>query len=92
VRPWGFWGPVYRGLLEKHPKLKANTDFGRDAFNVGIGIVWQLMLNVIPICLVIRQFKTMWISIGVLAVTSVIMKFTWYDKLGHGQMYMSDAE
>ncbi len=92
VRPWGFWKPVYQKLLAKYPKLKANTNFRRDAFNVAIGIVWQLTLNVIPICLVIRQFKTMWISIGVLAVTSVIMKFTWYDKLGPGDMYMSEDE
>ncbi|MBN2269618.1 MAG: Na+:solute symporter [Sedimentisphaerales bacterium] len=92
VRPWGFWGPVYRRLLEKYPNLKANKNFGRDAFNVAIGIVWQLTLNVIPICLVIRQFRTMWISIGVLAVTSVIMKFTWYDTLGPGAMYMSEDE
>jgi len=92
VRPWGFWKPVYQKLLGKYPKLKANTNFRRDAFNVAIGIVWQLTLNVIPICLVIRQFKTMWISIGVLVVTSVIMKFTWYDKLGPGDMYMSEDE
>jgi len=92
VRPWGFWKPVYHKLLAKYPKLKANTNFRRDAFNVAIGIVWQLTLNVIPICLVIRQFKTMWISIGVLAVTSVIMKFTWYDKLGPGDMYMAEDE
>jgi len=92
VRPWGFWKPVYRKLLSKYPKLKANTNFRRDAFNVAIGIVWQLTLNVIPICLVIRQFRTMWTSIGVLAVTSIIMKFTWYDKLGPGDMYMSEDE
>ena len=92
VRPWGFWKPVYQSLLSKYPKLKANRNFRRDAFNVAIGILWQLTLNVIPICIVIRQFKTMWISVGVLAVTSVIMKFTWYDKLGPGDMYMSEYE
>lgn len=92
VRPWGFWGPVYRAMLDKYPKLKANTNFTRDAFNVAVGIIWQLTLNVIPICLVIRQFKTMWYAIAVLAVTSVIMKFTWYDKLGPGPMYMSEGE
>jgi len=33
-----------------------------------------------------------WMSIVVLAVTSVIMKFTWYDKLGPGDMYMPEDE
>jgi len=91
VRPWGFWKPVYDKLVRKHPNLQPNTNFARDAFNVSIGIVWQLTLNIIPICIVIRQYKTMWISVAVLVITSIIMKFTWYDKLGPGDMYM-DAD
>jgi SSS family solute:Na+ symporter len=92
VRPWGFWSPVYEKLVRKNPNLQKNTNFGRDAFNVAVGIIWQLTLNVIPICLVIREYRTMWISIAVLAVTSVIMKFTWYDKLGSGDMFMQEDE
>jgi hypothetical protein len=92
VRPWGFWGPVYDKLIRKYPNLQKNTNFGRDAFNVAVGIVWQLTLNIIPICIVIRQFRTMWISVAVLVVTSVIMKFTWYDKLGPGDMYVNEDE
>lgn len=88
VRPWGYWGPVYRQLQQKYPKLRANTNFTRDAFNVGIGIIWQLMLMVVPICIVIRNKPLLWFSLAILAVTSVIMKFTWYDKLGPGDMYM----
>jgi len=92
VRPWGFWKPVYQSLLDKYPNLKANTDFRRDAFNVVIGIIWQLTLNIIPICIIIGQYRTMWISVVIFAVTSVIMKFTWYDKLGPGDMYMPEDE
>ena len=86
VRPWGFWKPVYDKLVKKYPNLEPNKNFGRDAFNVSIGIVWQLTLNIIPICIIIGQYKTMWISVVVLIVTSVIMKFTWYDKLGPGDL------
>ena len=92
VRPWGFWRPVYEKLVRENPNLQKNTKFARDAFNVAIGIIWQLTLNVIPICLVIRQYRTMWISIGVLVVTSAIMKFTWYDTLGSGDMFMKEDE
>jgi hypothetical protein len=31
----------------------------------------------------------MWISLDIFAVTSVILKFTWYDWLGPGEMYMT---
>jgi Na+/proline symporter len=92
VRPWGFWKPVHQSLLAKHPNLKANTDLPRDAFNVVIGIIWQLTLNIIPICLIIGQYRTMCLSIIVLIVTSVIMKFTWYDTLGPGDMTLNDDE
>ena len=90
VRPWGFWKPVHENLVRKNPNLQKNTNFRRDAFNVGIGIIWQLNLMVIPICIVIRQYDTLLISIVVLVITSIIMKFTWYDKLGPGDMYVAE--
>jgi len=90
VRPWGFWKPVYENLVRKSPNLQKNTNFRRDAFNVGIGIIWQLNLMVIPICIVIRQYDTLLISVAVLVITSIIMKFTWYDKLGPGEMYVAE--
>jgi hypothetical protein len=92
VRPWGFWKPVHKGLLAKYPKLQGNNNLPRDAFNVAVGIIWQLTLNIIPICIIIGQYRTMWISVIVLVVTSVIMKFTWYDKLGPGDMYMPEDQ
>ena len=90
VRPWGFWKTVHKNLVHKNPNLQKNTNFRRDAFNVGIGIIWQLNLMVIPICIVIRQYNTLLISVVVLVVTSIIMKFTWYDKLGPGYMYVAE--
>jgi Na+/proline symporter len=91
VRPWGYWRPVYKKLAQKYPKICENMNLKRDAFNVGIGIIWQLMLMVVPVCIVIREIRTLWISLAVLAMTSVIMKFTWYDKLGPGEMYLSEG-
>ena len=28
----------------------------------------------------------------VMIITSVIMKFTWYDRLGHGKMYLPESD
>ncbi len=92
VRPWGFWKPVRDELRKQYPALQANRNFWRDALNVANGIVWQLMLMVIPICLVIRQYKTMWAGIAVLAVTSVIMKRLWYDRLNEDQGYLDEGD
>lgn len=90
VRPWGFWKPVYDKIVLTNPNLQKNTNFARDAFNVGVGIIWQLTLNIIPICIVIRQYRTLWLSVVVLVVTSAIMKFSWYDKLGPGDMSLQE--
>jgi len=92
VRPWGFWGPVLEKVRAESPELLPNRSFWWDVLNVTIGIIWQLQLMVAPICLVIREWTTMWISLAVLTVTSIIMKFTWYDRLGPGEMYADDAE
>jgi hypothetical protein len=34
----------------------------------------------------------MWISAVVFLATSAVLKFTWYDRLGPGEMYLADAE
>jgi len=39
------------------------------------------MLVIIPIYLVIKNFYSLAIAVGVLGITSIILKFTWYDKL-----------
>jgi len=82
VRPWGFWKPVYEKVVKENPGFRRNTNFKRDMVNISVGIVWQLMLCLIPIYIVIRQFKAMWFSIVVLVVTTLFLKRNWYNKLG----------
>ena len=40
-----------------------------------------MSLVVLPIYIVIHKTTAVWISLGVLTVTSVILKFNWYDRL-----------
>jgi solute:Na+ symporter, SSS family len=89
VRPWGWWGPVFEKCRAVHPNFQRNRDFSRDMFNLAVGLVWQTSLVTAPIYLVIQHWREMWISVGVCAVTSLILKFTWYDRLGPGDMYLA---
>ncbi len=89
VRPWGWWDPVYRKCLADDPSFQPNRDFKRDMFNIAVGLVWQTSLVTAPIYLAIQHWKEMWVSLAVCAVTSTILKFSWYDRLGPGQMYMT---
>ena len=81
VRPWGWWGPVHAAVVKEDPAFRRNTGFGRDLFNCGVAIIWQIPLWVIPIYVIFRSWKALWISLGVLLVTSAILKFNWFDKL-----------
>jgi SSS family solute:Na+ symporter len=81
VRPWGFWKPIHDKVVAQDNTFVKNTAFKRDMVNVLVGIVWQLMLVIIPIYLVIKQFDSMGIAIVILVLTSVFLRFNWYNKL-----------
>lgn len=81
TRPWGFWRPIREKVLQENPSFKPNKDFGRDAFNVVIGIIWQMALVVLPIYIIIRKMDGIWISLAVLVLTSWLLKRFWYDRL-----------
>jgi len=81
VRPWGFWNPIKKKVLEANPKFNVNKDFKRDMVNVLVGVVWQITLMAAPVFLVIREYSALWITLAIMVVTSVFLKFNWWDKL-----------
>lgn len=81
TRPWGFWGPIRDKAIATIPGFEPNRNFTRDMFNVAIGILWQLCLTALPIYVVLQQWSWVGSIAAVLATTSLILKFTWYDKL-----------
>jgi len=81
VRPWGFWKPVHRMILAEDPSFMGNRDFWRDMFNVAVGIVWQISLMAFPVFLIIREWNAFYIATGIMILTSIILKFTWWNKL-----------
>jgi solute:Na+ symporter, SSS family len=81
VRPWGFWGPILKKVQAEDPLFRRNTDFYRDMFNVFVGMIWQVSLVALPIYIVTWNLRFAAYAFGVVAVTSLILKFTWYDHL-----------
>lgn len=81
VRPWGFWGPIREKVQREDPAFQPNRDFPRDMMNVAVGIVWQVTLVALPIYIVIRKLDAVAIAVAVIAATSLVLKFTWYDHL-----------
>ena len=70
-------GPATKNGTENFTAMQ----IARDMINVAVGIVWQLCLTALPIYLVLQHWS--WVA-GIattLVVTTVIIKFNWYDKL-----------
>jgi Na+/proline symporter len=81
VRPWGFWKPIRDKVLKADPDFVPNKNFKRDVFNIFIGMTWQITLMATPVFLVLRDFNSLIISIVILIITSLILKFNWWNKL-----------
>lgn len=81
VRPWGYWGPIARLVQAEHSTAIPNSDFARDMSNVVTGIVWHTALTATGIYLVLRDLHGLMWSLVAIVVTSLILKFRWYDRL-----------
>jgi SSS family solute:Na+ symporter len=81
VRPWGWWKPVHEALKKEDNTIEKNTDFCLDMLNCIIGVVWQSSMILMPIFLMVRDYpKTIYTTL-VFIITSVILKFTWFDRV-----------
>jgi hypothetical protein len=81
TRPWGWWGPIREAAMRRDPTFEPNRGFGWDALNVVVGIVWQTAFVALPIYVVIHHWNEAAICLAIIAVTSAILKRTWYDRL-----------
>jgi len=81
VKPWGFWKPVHEVLLKEQPDFVANKRFKLDMFNVVLGIIAQCCLTILPMYIVLWMKLPLLITIAVLTVIVMVLKYTWWNKL-----------
>ena len=81
VRPWGWWKPVREMMQQEGNPVEKNNDLGIDMFNCIIGIIWQSSMILMPVYLVVRDYYQVFVWLAVFIITSVILKFTWLDKV-----------
>jgi hypothetical protein len=63
------------------PSFAENRNATRDTFNVTLAITTQITLVTIPLYMVLRDMRGLWISALILLVTGWIFKKNWYEKL-----------
>jgi len=81
TRPWGWWGPIRREVMQEDPSFVPNQSLGRDTFNIITGMVWQMAQVVIPIYFMIRNHTQLAVWSILLFVTTFLLKRYWWDKL-----------
>jgi Na+/proline symporter len=81
VHPWGFWKPVLKEVQKDNHNIERNSAFWSDMLNCVIGVVWQSSMIVLPIYFIIRDYPKAFIALSIFLGTSVILKFTWLDKV-----------
>ncbi|MEQ8848712.1 sodium:solute symporter family protein [Botrimarina sp.] len=92
VRPWGWWGPIADAVRQEHPEAAPNGDLPRDIVNVAVGIAWQTALTAAGVYLVLQDYRSLAIALGVILTTSIILKFNWYDLLENYPSGVTDPE
>jgi len=81
VRPWGFWKHIHDKVQQENPDFVKNNNFGRDMFNVVIGIIWQAALVATPIYIVIKEETSIISGVLIIIISTLILKKTWYNRL-----------
>jgi SSS family solute:Na+ symporter len=72
---------VLDAVKKENPAFIRNTSCGRDWLNIAVGMVWQLCMCILPMYLVMKNWNALGITVLILAVTSVFLKFNWFNKL-----------
>ena len=81
VRPWGFWKPVHDKVIAEDPEFGKDSTFKRDMMNVGLGIILQTLLVLLPMFIVLLKTIPIIICTVIILIVGYILKKTWWDKL-----------
>ena len=81
VRPWGSWGPVLKLVQSEDASFHPNRNFGWDSLNVAMAMIWQMTLVTMPLYMVLKNWKGLWISAIIFVVLSGVLKKTWHDRM-----------
>ena len=81
VRPWGFWKPVHKIVIQEDPGFRGNSNFKINMFNVALGMIGQLCLTILPMYVVLWLKLPLLITVILLAAIIMILKKTWWDRL-----------
>jgi len=80
TKPFGLWGPL-RHTVSTEEAAAMSREHRYDLISVPFALAWQITMLMLPMLLIIRQFRGAAITGSLLAAALVGLYFFWYKKL-----------
>jgi Na+/proline symporter len=80
TKPFGLWGPLKK-VLAPEEAAAMTREHKYDLISVPFALFWQISMLMLPLFLIVRQYKVSAITAGILAASLVGLYFFWYRKL-----------
>lgn len=80
TRPFGFWGPIRRQLAPQEQRA-IRREGVRDVIATVFAVPWQLVLFLLPMTIVVHQWRLAGVLLAALVVLSVGLYLSWYRYL-----------
>jgi solute:Na+ symporter, SSS family len=80
TKPFGLWGPLRRELPQAESAAMA-AEHKYDLVSLPFAFFWQLSILMLPMLLIVRQYRASAVTGAILAVSLVGLYFFWYRKL-----------
>ncbi|MEI8207173.1 MAG: hypothetical protein WCG03_09880 [Kiritimatiellales bacterium] len=91
TRPFGFWGPLKSALSQPDAAAMSKEHF-YDLISVPFALAWMVTLLLIPMQLLIGQYRDCIFTSIVFAVALIGLYFFWYKKLPHDPKFTNPPE
>jgi SSS family solute:Na+ symporter len=80
TKPFGLWGPLKK-ILGPEEAAAAAREHKYDLISLPFALFWQMSMLLLPLLLIVRQYRASAVTAAVLAVALVGLYVFWYRKL-----------
>lgn len=80
TRPFGFWGPL-RECLSPDDRAPTTREHRNDLIALPFVLAWQITLFILPMQLIIHNFRDFWITLIIFVVSLIGIYLFWYRNL-----------
>jgi Na+/proline symporter len=83
TKPFGLWAPL-RKILNPEDGAAMSREHKFDLISLPFAFFWQLTMLMLPLFLIVKQFRASAVTASILAVSLTGLYFFWYRKLPPG--------